>query len=130
MIVDDLDAPVRVLATRRSGPEALAGRWEFPGGKVEPGEQPTDALVREIDEELGVTVRVGGEVEAPDGGPWPINEQYAMRAWLVVALTGEPRAGDSHDLLRWVGVDELSGLDWLDADVAIAGRVAELLRSR
>ena len=56
-IVDDLDHPTRLLAARRTEPPALAGGWEFPGGKVDPGESPLAALHREIREELGVPVR-------------------------------------------------------------------------
>lgn len=130
VIVDDLDAPSRVLATRRSRPATLAGRWEFPGGKVEPGEPPPAALVREISEEIGVTVRLGAEVVASDGELWPIDERYVMRVWLASVGQGDPTAGDSHDLLRWVDLDALADLEWLAADVAVAARVAEQLRPR
>ena len=69
-IVDHLDNPRELLAARRSVPPSLAGRWEFPGGKVEPGEAPLNALEREIDEELGVGLRLGAELVGPDDGAW------------------------------------------------------------
>jgi 8-oxo-dGTP diphosphatase len=66
-VVDDLDRPSRLLAARRTSPAALAGLWEFPGGKVEPGESAKAALHRELNEELGVRVRLGaaGAVARP-----------------------------------------------------------------
>ena len=62
LITDDLGRPTRVLAARRTGPPALAGRWEFPGGKVEAGESAEAALHRELAEELGVSVHLGAEL--------------------------------------------------------------------
>ena len=56
-IVDSLASPKKLLAGRRSAPAALAGLWEFPGGKVEGGERPEEALVRELREELGIEVK-------------------------------------------------------------------------
>ena len=66
-IVDDLAQPTKLLAARRNRPEALAGLWEFPGGKVEPGESEVAAVRRELCEELGVELRLG----APIPGPHP-----------------------------------------------------------
>ena len=74
VIVDSLAQPRRVLAARRSGSNALQGRWEFPGGKVEPGESAEAALVREVQEELDVTLMLGHELMPPSGQSWPISE--------------------------------------------------------
>ncbi|NNG19189.1 NUDIX domain-containing protein [Naumannella sp. ID2617S] len=115
----------RVLACRRTRPEALAGLWEFPGGKGEPGEAPEDALVRELAEELGVNVRLGPELVAAQG-MWPISTKLAMRVWWA-ETEGEAVAGESHDLVRWVGRGEFGELEWVPADVAIAALVADSL---
>jgi 8-oxo-dGTP diphosphatase len=65
-VVDDLITPTVLLAGRRTEPPHLAGGWELPGGKVDPGETPLQALHREIAEELGVEVEVGRELPGPD----------------------------------------------------------------
>lgn len=120
-ITDDPDHPRSVLVARRSRPADLAGRWEFPGGKVEQGETPQQALVRELREELDVTVALGAEVPGPDGGSWPISNCYDLRVWLATLTTGTPNPGDSHDRVRWVPVAELPHLtDWVPADRPIA----------
>lgn len=62
-VVDSLEAPTRMLVAQRSEPQTVAGMWEFPGGKVEPGESCEQALVRELKEELGVQARLGAEVQ-------------------------------------------------------------------
>jgi len=126
-IVDDLDHPTRLLAARRSAPAALAGRWEFPGGKVEPGEAALSALHRELGEELGVTVAVGAELPAPDGGAWPITAKHRMRVWFARLRHGTPEPLEDHDELRWLTAAELHDVPWLDGDVqivtALAGRL-------
>src|SRR5690625_3182123 len=71
-IVDDLHQPAALLAARRSAPKSLAGQWEFPGGKVEPGEAPEVALHRELREELGIGVLLGAEIPSAAGQEWPI----------------------------------------------------------
>lgn len=105
----------RVLAARRTRPSDLAGCWEFPGGKVEDGEDPRNALIREVREELSATIAIGDEVAA-DGAPWPISEKYVL--WLYVAslVQGEPRPGADHDAVRWLRLDELESVRWLASD--------------
>jgi 8-oxo-dGTP diphosphatase len=118
-IVDDLNHPTRLLAARRSAPAALAGRWEFPGGKVEPGEDHLSALHRELDEELGVTVAVGAELPGPDDGGWPITSKHRMRVWFAQLQDGAPEPLEDHDELRWLTAAELDDVPWLDGDVQI-----------
>ena len=115
VIVDSLADPQYVLAARRSRPEALKGRWEFPGGKVEEGEAPDVALIREVREELGLTLMLGHEL-TPSGKDWPISDRLTLRIFLAEIFVGTPRPGESHDMLRWLSADELDGVDWLEAD--------------
>jgi len=102
----------RLLAARRTAPPELAGRWELPGGKVEEGERPEQALVREFREELGVTVRPLERIP----GQWALPGGHVLIVWLAELLRGAPRALQDHDLLRWVTPEEAAALDWLDPD--------------
>ena len=126
VIVDDLFAPSRVLAARRTRPPSLRGRWEFPGGKVEPGESPQEALTRELREELGISVDVGAELVEPDRGTWQISKDLEMRLWFASITDGDPLAGDSHDELKWLDADSLDSVNRLDADQQV---LTHLLRS-
>jgi 8-oxo-dGTP diphosphatase len=101
----------RVLAARRTTPPEAAGRWEFPGGKVEPGETPDAALVREIAEELGCTI----QVEAWLPGEVAISERHTLTVARVRVVDGEP-VPHEHDAVRWLGPDELGDVDWLEPD--------------
>jgi 8-oxo-dGTP diphosphatase len=127
VIVDDVTAPRRLLAARRSRPAEIAGRWEFPGGKVDPGETPTEALHRELREELGVIVDLAHELPGPDAGGWIITDRHVMRLWFAALADGEPAPLVEHDELRWLGRDELFTVDWLDGDVRIVEELADRL---
>jgi 8-oxo-dGTP diphosphatase len=102
----------RVLAARRAGPHALSGRWEFPGGKVEPGEDPAAAAVREIAEELGCRVEVTGWLE----GRTPIGAGLELRVATARLTGGDPVPGE-HDAVRWLRPSQLDAVAWADADV-------------
>ena len=107
----------RVLAARRRQPPG----WEFPGGKIEPGETPQAAIERECREELGVTVRAVAELGVGrDAG-------IRLRLWQVRLVAGTPRPLADHDALRWLGRDELEPLDWLAADRTLLPGVRALL---
>lgn len=100
-----------VLATRRTAPPEAAGRWEFPGGKVEPGELPEAALVREIREELGCDVEVTGWL----AGEAPIGDHHALRVATCAITRGDPDPVE-HDATRWLTPDQLDDVDWLEPD--------------
>ncbi len=115
----------RLLAAQRAYPAELAGLWELPGGKVEPGESDEAALHRECGEELGIGVHLGHRV----GGDWPIGAHGVLRVWTARLATGTPIAHE-HAALRWLEPDELFDVDWLPGDIAVVEALRELLKNK
>ncbi|MFT4286681.1 (deoxy)nucleoside triphosphate pyrophosphohydrolase [Nocardioides sp.] len=111
----------RVLAARRTVPPELAGGWEFPGGKVETGETPEAALVREVEEELGCAVEVTGwlSVTVPVG-------EHVLRVATARLVGGAPEPTE-HDAIRWLSAAELDEVAWLDNDRPFLAELAGLL---
>jgi len=127
-LVDDLDRPTRLLAARRTAPRALAGGWELPGGKVDAGEEPLQALHRELREELGVTLEVGPSLPGPlPDGTWPLGSQHRMHVWVAAAASGTPAALQDHDELRWLTAADLYEVAWLPADLPVARALKRVL---
>lgn len=131
-----VDAPVIVgtaivrgralLAQQRSYPTDVAGLWELPGGRVEPGESDVDAVVRECQEELGIEVAVG----APVGPDVALPKGKLLRIYRasLVDPAAEPHPHD-HAALRWLKAGELGSVDWLPADRVLLPALRQTLRT-
>ena len=119
VVLDRLD---RVLLCRRPERGRFSLRWEFPGGKVEPGEEAPAALERELREELGLETVAGRRLLVVEhryaGGPWVRLEFFEVARW-----SGTPRSDGFHEL-RWVERSELSGYDILEADAPLVRLLA------
>jgi 8-oxo-dGTP diphosphatase len=102
----------RVLAARRTAPAETAGRWEFPGGKVEEGESPEDAIVREVREELCCDVEVTGWLP----GEVAIGDRHVLRVAIAAAADDADPDPVEHDEVRWLRAGELESVDWLEPD--------------
>ncbi|MGA3197192.1 MAG: (deoxy)nucleoside triphosphate pyrophosphohydrolase [Terriglobales bacterium] len=112
----------RILACQRTRHQVMPLKWEFPGGKIEDGEQPRDALRRELEEELGIEATIGNEVvrivhEYPGGG------SVELRFFEVREYKGELENRIFREI-RWVGRTELLDLDFLEADRSLVKDLA------
>lgn len=122
IICDDLESPKKIFATQRGYGE-FKGGWEFPGGKVEEGESPEDALKREIMEELDTEIKVGKYIDTVEYD-YP-KFHLSMKCFLCEVVSGELELKE-HEAARWLEKGQLYDVDWLPADVELIGKV-ELL---
>ncbi len=105
-------------------PPAAAGRWELPGGKVEPDETPTAALLRELAEELGLVVEVTGWLT----GAVPIGETHELTVATATVAVWTPYPTE-HDRLRWLPPGQLDDVDWLEPDRPFLAQLREILET-
>ncbi|HEV2399035.1 MAG TPA: (deoxy)nucleoside triphosphate pyrophosphohydrolase [Candidatus Sulfotelmatobacter sp.] len=112
----------KLLVCQRTRHQTMPLKWEFPGGKIEEGEQPRDALRRELDEELGITATIGDELariqhEYPNGG------MVELRFFVVREYRGELENRIFKDM-RWAEPRDLPKYDFLEADLTLVKDLA------
>ena len=123
IICDNIKEKNKIFATARGYGE-LKGWWEFPGGKVESGETPQQALVREIQEELDVKIEVGKLIETIEYD-YPSFHLSMDCFWCSVA-DGEIVLKEA-EASRWLSKDELYSVDWLPADIALIEKIKNII---
>jgi len=120
------DAEGRVLLQQRAPGRAMAGLWEFPGGKVEAGERPEAALVRELHEELGIKVAETDLVPAAFASADNAGRHMLLLLYLCRDWEGEVRALDAA-ALKWLRPEEMAGPEMPPADAPLIERLAALI---
>jgi mutator protein MutT len=114
----------RVLVCQRNAQSTFALKWEFPGGKVEPGEEPESALRRELREELGIEAGLLNEFSRHEHY-YPKIGKVNLRFFCVVDYSGEVK-NLVFQQIKWVPVNELTGMDFLEADLPLVRKLASL----
>lgn len=125
VIVDSFENITEVFATERGYGE-FKGQWEFPGGKIEVGETPQQALIREIQEELTVKIKVDKLIDTIeyDYPKFHLN----MKCFLCVIVDGDIILKEAEDS-KWLNKDELYGVNWLPADITLIDKIADFMNN-
>lgn len=116
----------KVLAARRGPGKALAGYWEFPGGKIEADETPEESLARELKEELLVDAAVGEHITTTE---YEYNFGIViLSTYFCTLIAGTPQLTE-HEEIRWMPAEELHTLEWAPADIPAVELIAKKLLS-
>lgn len=124
IICDSIENKKKVFAAARGYGE-FRGQWEFPGGKIETGETPKEALIREIKEELNVIIKVGDLIATVE---YNYPEFYLlMDCFWCEILKGDIKLLEAKEA-KWFKKDELDSVQWLPADIILISKLKELMK--
>lgn len=123
IICNDMERKNRIFATAR-GYGDLKGGWEFPGGKVEPGETPQQALKREIMEELSTEIKVGELIDTIEYD-YP-TFQLSMDCFWAEVVTGQLELKEA-EAAKWLTKDQLESVAWLPADITLIDKIRQYM---
>lgn len=121
-----VDGDGRVLLQQRAPGRHMAGLWEFPGGKVEPGERPEQALIRELAEELGIETEIACIAPATFASAELGERHLLLLLYICRKWRGEPRPLDA-SALKWVRPNQMFALDMPPADIPLIGLLDSLI---
>ena len=123
IICNDMERKNKIFATARGYGE-LKGGWEFPGGKVEPGETPQQALKREIMEELSTEIKVGELIDTIEYD-YP-TFHLSMDCFWAEVITGQLELKEA-EAAKWLTKDQLESVDWLPADIILIDKIRQYM---